>query len=150
MSGEALGFLIQQLLHQEGVLDTYYTQVLMKKNRPGVLITTLVKSEFKEQVAAYLLSHTSSFGVRSHTVERRILERNFCTFDSPWGKIQLKVGRLDGKVLKITPEYDDVAAIAEKNDKPFSEIFNAAAAYAETLKKTMNENEESRWKNKRL
>ncbi len=134
MTGEALGYLLQQLIQQKGVLDAYYTSVMMKKNRPGNLLSVLVQANDLIKLEEYLLIHSSSFGVRSYPVLRNILERKFIFRESPWGLMQFKVGYLEGKVIKVTPEYEDVVKLAKASQKSFLEVYQWALAYGGKIK----------------
>lgn len=134
MTGEALGYLLQQIFQQKGILDAYYTSILMKKNRPGMLLTVLVRREDLSQIEDFLLIHSSSFGVRSYPVARQILSRKFVTYTTPWGEIQMKVGSYQGKVLKVTPEYEDIVKIAQISQRTFNDIYQQALSYAALVK----------------
>ncbi|MCW1007091.1 nickel insertion protein, partial [Streptococcus anginosus] len=73
----------------------------MKKDRPGVLITVLTPAKDKESVAKILLKESSSFGVRYYDTERLILAREFTQVALMGGGLQLKIGYLDGKIIKV-------------------------------------------------
>lgn len=135
MTGEALGWLQNELIGREDVLDAYYTQVNMKKNRPGVLLTILSHPKFTNKIEQFILSNSSTFGVRTYQVERNILKRKFLSFNTEWGTIKLKVGMEDGKVIKIIPEYEDVLLITKKSGKKFQSIYSMAEVYAMELLK---------------
>ena len=45
--------------------------------------------------------------------QRRILEREHVTVESPWGPIRVKLGRLQGEVVNCAPEFEDCRTIAE-------------------------------------
>lgn len=141
MTGEAFGYLLQQLIQQEGVLDAYYTSVIMKKNRPGHVLSILVQENNLAKLEEYVLIHSSSFGVRSYPVLRNILERKFICGESPWGPIQFKIGYLKGRVVKVTPEYEDVVKKAKENQKNFFEVYHWALAYGEKIKEGIEKND---------
>ena len=63
MTGEALGCAMERLL-EAGALDVFYTPVQTKKNRPAVLLTALCKPTDADRLAAEILRHTTTFGVR--------------------------------------------------------------------------------------
>lgn len=135
MTGEALGWFLQELIGREDVLDAYYTQVNMKKNRPGVLLTILSHPKFTDNIERFVLSHSSTFGVRTYQVKRSILERKFLPFNTEWGTIKLKVGLEDGKIIKIIPEYEDVLLITKRSGEKFQNIYSMAEVYAMELLK---------------
>ncbi|MCW6660967.1 nickel pincer cofactor biosynthesis protein LarC [Aerococcaceae bacterium NML201209] len=133
MTGEMLGNVMQRIFLQEGVLDAYLTAVTMKKNRPGTLITVLCEQKATPLIEAYLLRHTSTFGVRTKATARQILERSFVEYPSKWGPIRLKIGKYQGDIIKAMPEYEDVAQIAEQHGVSFRDVYQEVATYGRTL-----------------
>lgn len=129
MTGEMLGYAFQQLMQQEGVLDVYFTPISMKKYRPATLLTVLTQIGYASQVERYLLRHTSTFGVRTRTSGRTILEREFVEVATKWGNVTVKIGKLDGEIVKATPEYDEVAAIAGREQLAFDEVYRTVLSH---------------------
>ena len=74
MTGEALGCAMERLL-EAGALDVFYTPVQSKKNRPAVLLTALCKPTDADRLAAEILRHTTTFGVRRTDCQRYAMER---------------------------------------------------------------------------
>ncbi len=134
MTGESLGHLLQELLLQKGVLDVYYTAVMMKKNRPGTLLTVLVEAEQLGKIEAFLLLNSSSFGVRSSPNWRQILKRELIQVQTIYGKIQFKLGFYQNKLVKVTPEYEDVARLAKTNQMDFLSFYHWAIGEAQKVK----------------
>ena len=124
-TGEALGYVMEKILEQ-GALDVYFTPVSMKKSRPGILITILTKEEKASVLEEVLLRETSTFGVRRSEWSRRILTREFKTIETIYGKIVVKIGSLEGKVIKVSPEYEDVKQAALQSNMPLLDIYLAA------------------------
>jgi len=104
---------VMDSLFSAGAVDVYFTPIIMKKGRPAVKISTLVTLEHYEQVSNILLNETSTFGIRSYEVDRKTLDRSLITVTSPWGKAKVKVGKMDGEILQISPEYEDCKRIAD-------------------------------------
>ncbi|TDL32641.1 nickel pincer cofactor biosynthesis protein LarC [Jeotgalibacillus sp. S-D1] len=129
-TGEALGFTMERVL-AEGALDVYFTPVSMKKSRPGTLITVLVKPEKALEIEELLLRETSTFGVRKSEWSRRILSREFKNIDTSFGIMTVKLGKLEGQVIKIYPEYEDVKRAAEDNNCSFREVYLSVQQQAE-------------------
>ena len=92
---------------ERGALDCYFTPVQMKKNRPGVLVSVLCRPSEREAIFRLLFEETTTLGVRSHEVERRALAREFVRVETEFGAVNVKIGRRDGRVVNVTPEYDD-------------------------------------------
>lgn len=121
-----MGFLMDDLLAQEGVLDVFYQPIMMKKQRPAVLLTLLVKCSDQDRLSQYLLLHSSSLGVRHHEVERSILDRSFDRVKVGSHDIQIKLASQDGELIRVTPEYDDLARIAALENQSYPDIYQQA------------------------
>ena len=120
MTGEALGFALEQLL-KGGALEAFTTPVGMKKSRPGVLFTVLCRETDREKMVKLLMKHTTTLGVREQLCRRHTLSRRAETVSTPWGNVRRKVSTGFG-VERGKYEHDDLAAIAEKNGLSLSEI----------------------------
>jgi uncharacterized protein (TIGR00299 family) protein len=131
LNPEILGQVFQRAFEQ-GALDVYHTPVQMKKNRPGVLLTLLCGEAEVDKFAAFLLRETSAFGVRFHLAERRKLQREFTSVETPYGRIEIKTGKLDGEVIQTAPEYESCRRLAEATGRPLKQIYEAALRAVET------------------
>ncbi len=58
--------------------------------------------------------------------QRRILDREHVTVESPWGPIRVKLGRLQGEVVNCAPEFEDCRAIAEATGVPLKTVLQEA------------------------
>ena len=129
VSGEVLGAFVENALGA-GALDVFHTPIQMKKNRPGVLLTVLCAAADADKFAALLLRETSAFGVRRTLAERRKLKREFLTVQLPQGEVSVKIGRLDGAVVQVAPEFESCKQLAAKSSVPLRAIYEAALATA--------------------
>ncbi|MEG1204960.1 MAG: nickel pincer cofactor biosynthesis protein LarC [Angelakisella sp.] len=123
MTGEAIGFACEQLL-QGGALDVFTLPIVMKKSRPGQLLTCIVKPEDADRIAALLLRHTTTFGVRRRSCDRYILDRHMEELATPYGSIRVKTGRGYG-VEKSKPEYEDLALAARQAQVSIGEVLQS-------------------------
>ena len=130
VSGEVLGFFVEKALIA-GALDVFHTPIQMKKNRPGVLLTVLCTEADADKFSELLLRETSAFGVRRTCAERRKLRRGFVSVKTPFGEVQVKLGKLDGKVVQAAPEFESCRALAEKAGVPLKTIHDAALRAAQ-------------------
>ena len=132
-SGEILGAFVETAL-AAGALDVFHTPIQMKKNRPGVLLTVLCAESDADKFAEMILRETTAFGVRKTIAERRKLRREFAEADTPHGKVTVKIGKLDGKVLQAAPEFESARKIAVKAGVPVKNIYEAVGAGVTRLK----------------
>lgn len=130
LPGEVVGHATAQLM-AAGALDAFVTPILMKKNRPGVMITVLCDESSIPALEEVLFRETTTLGVRRHAVSRHKLQRKPATVETPFGPVLGKLGWLEGRPPQFSPEYDDCARVARERDVPLREVYQAAqAAYA--------------------
>lgn len=113
MTGEEIGY-ATGIFMENGALDVFTTPVGMKKNRPGILITLVVKPEDKEKFAKLIFEHTTTIGFRYIAMDRFRLDRREEKVMTRYGEVSVKVSEGFG-VTKAKPEYDDVAGIVGKS-----------------------------------
>jgi len=126
-NAEWLGSFVEQVLAQ-GALDVFYTSAQMKKNRPGVLLTVLCPESESDRFCALILRETTAFGVRRATMERRKLRRDFTEVETAYGVVKVKIGRLDGRVVQVAPEFESCKRLAEQAQVPLKSVYEAALA----------------------
>ena len=114
MTGEKIGYATGILLNS-GALDVFTTPVYMKKNRPGILITVIVKPEDKEKFAKLIFEHTTTIGIRYTAMDRFRLARREEKVMTKFGEVSVKVSEGFG-VTKAKPEYDDIKQICDQEE----------------------------------
>jgi uncharacterized protein (TIGR00299 family) protein len=119
---------ITSLLLEAGALDVILLPATMKKGRLGHQLQVLSPSHLKDPIGLLILEQTSTFGVRVETVSRLKLERTFVQVETPWGHVRAKLGWLDGRAIKGSPEYEDCAALSRSAQVPLRSIMEAAQA----------------------
>lgn len=103
---------VMESLFKAGALDVFLTPVIMKKSRPGIKLTCLCSIEKKGFIEERILLETSTIGVREYKVDRTKYYRGFGTVSSPLGDLRVKLLKRGEHVVRITPEYDDLRALA--------------------------------------
>jgi uncharacterized protein (DUF111 family) len=122
---EVLGFVMDRLL-AGGAYDAYFTPILMKKNRPGVLITALCDPDRVAEIEELLFAETPTFGIRHHPSRRSRLARERVEVSTEFGPIRMKIGRRGGAVVTASPEYDDCRLAAERHGVALRQVMEAA------------------------
>ena len=112
MTGEEIGYATTLFL-ENGALDVFTTPVGMKKNRPGILITLVIKPEDKEKFAKLIFENTTTIGFRYIAMDRYRLARRDEKVMTRYGEVSVKISEGYG-VTKVKPEYDDVSDITGK------------------------------------
>ncbi len=109
-------------LFAAGALDVFLTQIIMKRGRPGILLTVLSLPVEAEKMTRLLFSETTTLGVRIQRIARRILTRKIGPSDSL--PIRIKTAYRDGRPLKRRPEFRDVQRIARKSGQALAPLWD--------------------------
>ena len=125
MTPEVWGYLMERLF-AAGARDVFLTPVIMKKNRPGIVVRIIADDETSDGLIDILFRETPTLGVRTVPMTRRILPRRAGSVETPWGPVRTKIAEWDGRT-RATPEYDDCASIARKHGVPILDVYTAAA-----------------------
>ncbi|NIM19993.1 MAG: nickel pincer cofactor biosynthesis protein LarC [Candidatus Latescibacteria bacterium] len=125
MNPEVYGYIMEKLFAL-GSLEVYFNPIMMKKNRPGLEMTVIAEETDLDRVVQFILSHTTTLGLRINREERIELPRECATVQTPYGSVEIKIGRLPDGKEKISPEYESCRAAAEKADVSILEVFDAA------------------------
>ena len=115
-TGETLAHAVAALL-AAGAHDACITPALMKKGRPGHVVSVLCDQAISEQIAATLTRETGSFGVRAQRIERWPSARFLDAVDVEGQPIRVKVSPGRTKV-----EHDDAARAARALQLPLREV----------------------------
>lgn len=114
MTPEEIGYAVEQLVLSPA-LDVFTTPIMMKKQRPGTMLTVLCKVDDIDNVRDLIFKHTTSLGIRYHRCDRYILNRS--TGDIDWEGHTIAFKKSCGfGVVRHKYEYDSLAAIANCND----------------------------------
>ena len=114
MTPEEIGYAVEQLV-LSSALDVFTTPIMMKKQRPGTMLTVLCKVDDIDNLRDLIFKHTTSLGIRYHRCDRYILNRSTGDIDWEGHTIAFKKSYGFG-VVKHKYEYDSLAAIAKCND----------------------------------
>lgn len=125
-----LPVVIERLL-ESGALDAAITPIVMKKGRPGHLLTALAPTAALDAVVSVLLRETSSLGCRSYPVAKHHLGRRMASVETPWGKVAVKLALSGEKIVRQVPEFEDCARLARESGVPVRDILAAAGGVVE-------------------
>ena len=132
LSPQVLAWVAESAL-AAGAMDVMLTPVIMKKGRPGTLLTVLCSEKKRPVLERLILRETSTLGMRIRHDERSCLERHHQPVQTAYGEIRMKIGKLDGEVMNAAPEFEDCRAAAVRCEVPLKQVQQAAiAAYAQT------------------
>lgn len=119
---EILGFLMDRLF-EAGALDVGFSQLHMKKNRPGFRLTVITDGSLLNKLARLVLSESSATGVRYYPVERLTLERSIEQFSTSLGQVRAKRVVLPDGTCRINPEFEECRRIAVEKGVPLLNVY---------------------------
>ena len=122
-TGEDLGFAMEQLF-AAGARDVYTQSIGMKKNRPGVLLSVICLPQDADRLAAVMMKHTTTLGIRRQDLSRYVLDRREETVSTEYGPVRVK--RASGMgAERVKAEYEDIAARAKELNRPLETVREA-------------------------
>ena len=127
-TGEELGFAMEKLL-EAGALDVHYVPCFMKKNRPGFILSVMVKAPLLDKVRELIFTHTTTIGIRERQLERSCMARTHKEVSTPYGNIAVKVCSWQN-IEKFYPEYESVKAAADNAGTDFRTVYDSAVQAA--------------------
>ena len=123
MTGEDIAFAMERLF-EAGARDVYTQAIGMKKSRPGVLLSVICLPADADALAAVMMKHTTTLGIRRQDMSRYVLDRGGETVSTPYGDVRVK--RASGMgVERSKPEYDDLAKLAKEHGLSLAELRKA-------------------------
>jgi uncharacterized protein (TIGR00299 family) protein len=118
---------VMNRLFAAGALDVFLENIIMKKGRPAIKLTAIVRNSDATDIARLLFSETTTIGLRMHSAGRIVLDRTSVRVRTKFGVVRFKISGHDGKTITVTPEYEDLKAISERTGVPVKAIAAALA-----------------------
>jgi len=125
MNPENFEYLMERLF-EGGAVEVYLSATQAKKTRPGTLLTVLCEPSRTSDLAEILFTESTTFGVRYHREARLILDRRVLEVDTEWGKVRVKIGTGQGRILSVSPEFEDCRSVARSRKIPLKSVYDAA------------------------
>ncbi len=128
---------VMQKLFEAGALDVYYHSIIMKKGRPGILLSVLAEEKILNNILDIIYSETTTLGIRITHIDRHKVSRDIKEVDSTFGKIKVKVVGGNSEVrsqksevrgqkseIRMIPEFEECKRIALSTGKSLYDIYN--------------------------
>lgn len=128
MNSEIYSYLFK-ILFNAGANDVFLTNIIMKKNRPGIKLSVLVRESLIEEIEKIIFLETTTLGIRRYPIDKSILNKKFETLKTPMGDITLKHGFYKDKLVKTKAEYEDCRKIAEEKNIPLKDVYSKLIKY---------------------
>jgi len=126
MNPEIFPYVIERLL-AGGAHDAYLVPVVMKKGRPGIVLSVLVNRGKLDPILDTIFAETTTLGVRIQPVERRKVKRGSKRVKTSFGEMNVKVITHDG-VERLSPEFEECKRIAAERNIPLVDVYRQVEA----------------------
>lgn len=114
---------ISERLFKAGASDVFFSNIIMKKGRPGILLKVICETEAKEAVKQIIFTESTSLGVRTFLFRKDTLSRSFETISTIYGDITIKHSFYKGEEVSYKPEYEDCKRIAAERNIPVKVVY---------------------------
>jgi len=114
---------IMEKLFRAGASDVTLTPVIMKKSRPGTVLSVLCPVEHADDIGMILLTETTSLGYRRRQVRKNSLSRKTETLQTRYGQVRIKKSYLGNQLINQKPEYDDCRRLASEQNIPIKQVY---------------------------
>ncbi len=113
VDGERHGYILESLL-TKGALDVNLTPIIMKKNRPGIMLSVITKHDNAKEIINFLMKEGISLGLRVREEDRVICDRAINIVSINGIDVRVKEAFWNGEQVSIKPEHDDCVKLADK------------------------------------
>ncbi|CUS91510.1 nickel pincer cofactor biosynthesis protein LarC [Candidatus Kryptobacter tengchongensis] len=121
MNPEVYPYVIEKLL-SSGANDAYLVPIIMKKGRPGILLSVLISESKLDNVLKIIFTQTTTLGVRIIEIKRRKLPREQREIETPFGRVKFKLVSIDN-VERLIPEFEECKRIAEERNLSLIQVY---------------------------
>ncbi|MBH0192581.1 MAG: LarC family nickel insertion protein [Nitrospira sp.] len=118
---------VMERLFAVGAVDVVLIPAIMKRSRPGVVLSCLVARDRADAVLDVIFQETTALGVRVQEVARRILPRRFVSVKVLGGVVRIKIAAIGAGWEKAAPEYIDCKNIADRTGRPLKNVMETAS-----------------------
>jgi pyridinium-3,5-bisthiocarboxylic acid mononucleotide nickel chelatase len=130
---------VSEKLFNAGASDVFLTSIIMKKGRPGIVLSVICEKEKTDKLKEIIFTESTTLGIRTIPFRKDTLQRSFETVDTSLGKVTFKRSFYKGIEVSCKPESDDCRRIATESGMPVKEVFARLVSEAGNLKKNIND-----------
>lgn len=119
---------ISERLFDSGASDVYISGILMKKGRPGNILSVICEKGTEDKIKDIIFSESTTSGIRIFPFRKDTLTRSFEVISTPYGEVTVKRAFLKGKEVSCKPEFEECKKIAKENKIPVKIVYNTIMA----------------------
>jgi len=121
MNPQLYPFIIERLM-EIGAYDAFLVPIIMKKGRPGILLSAMADRNNLDNIVQTIYKETSTLGVRIHPIDRRKLSRIIREVKTSFGVVRVKEVEIEGR-QRLLPEYEECRRIAKERSMPLLAVY---------------------------
>jgi len=121
MNPEIYPYVIERLM-EAGAYDAFVLPVLMKKGRPGMILSAITERGKLDAVNTVIFKETTTLGVRTIPSERFKLPRSSREVKTSLGPVKVKVVVNEG-IERIVPEFEECKRIAREKNMALKDVY---------------------------
>jgi hypothetical protein len=119
---------ISEKLFSEGASDIFISNIIMKKGRPGNVLSIICETGSEERMKEIIFTESTSVGIRSFPFRKETLSRKFEVIKTQFGNVTVKSSFYKNRMVSVKPEYEECKRIAIENGLPVKEVYNKIMA----------------------
>jgi uncharacterized protein (TIGR00299 family) protein len=125
---------VEALLFEQGALDVFKTQIIMKKGRPAVKLSILTGLNQLENLKELLFKETTSLGLRIYPIDKVMLPRTIEIISTQYGDIEVKKTFFKDEMIKYKPEFETCQKLALLHKVSIETIYKAVTLKMEEIR----------------
>ena len=114
---------VEERLYEAGAVDVFKIPIIMKKSRPGIILSILTPKERVATLEEIIYQETTTIGLRKYPVEKSMIPRTSKVLETKYGPVKVKYSYHKGQLLKAKPEYEDLKKIARQKGIALPQIY---------------------------
>jgi uncharacterized protein (TIGR00299 family) protein len=114
---------ISEKLFEAGASDVFFSDIIMKKGRPGVKLNVICEKEVADIIREIIFTESTSLGIRTFPFRKDTLVRKLETIETVYGKVNIKRSFYNDKEVSYKPEYYECKRIASERQIPIKEVY---------------------------
>ena len=117
---QLIPFVIEKVLSL-GATDAFVTPLIMKKGRPGFMLSVLLSESLLEQISSEIFSQTTTLGLRIQNIRRIKVHRELKVAKTSFGDVQVKESNINGR-KRVYAEFEECKRISQSKNLPLAEV----------------------------
>ncbi len=128
MNPELYGHITDELF-AAGAADVFLTNIVMKKGRPGMLLSVICEKGTESSVKERIFTQTTTIGLRTTAFLKNTLVRKLIKLKTDFGEVGFKFSYLGDKLVSVKPEFEECKHIADTTGIPLKEVISRLISF---------------------